>query len=150
MTKRKINSSLSSTEERLQRTSKWSLNKINAPCKIITTWSLLSSLKTPVDNTLKSWLVYKITCSQCELCYVGQTTQHLLTRFKEHEQSGTPVESHFEACNSSLTMDDVKIIAISSKCTFKLMTLEAVFIKDNKPSINTKDEFRSCALIIKI
>ena len=32
-------------------------------------------------------------------------------------------------------MDDVKIIAISNKCTFKLMTLEALFIKDIKPSI---------------
>ena len=47
-----------------------------------------------------------------------------------HKRSGTPVESHFRACNSSLTMDDVKIIAISNKCTFKLMTLEALFIKD--------------------
>ena len=30
------------------------------------------------------------------------------------------------------------------------MTLEALFIKDIKPSINTKDEFRSRALTIKI
>ena len=131
-----------------------SLNKINAPCKIITTLkktrSLLPSLKPPVDNALKSGLVYKITCSRCQSCYVGQTTRHLLTRFKEHKRSGTPVESHFKACNSSLTMDDVKIIAMSSKCNFKLMTLEALFIKDIKPSINTKDEFRSRALTIKI
>ena len=118
--------------------------------KLKKTRSLLPSLKPPVDNALKSGLVYKITCSRCQSCYVGQTTRHLLTRFKEHKRSGTPVESHFKACNSSLTMDDVKIIAMSSKCNFKLMTLEALFIKDIKPSINTKDEFRSRALTIKI
>ena len=46
--------------------------------KIITTFkktrSLLPSLKPPVYNALKSGLVYKITCSRCQLCSVGQTT----------------------------------------------------------------------------
>ena len=50
---------------------------------------------------------------------------------------------------------DIAIILTSSIVSdelqaLKWMTLEVLFIKDVKPSINTKDEFRSRALTIKI
>ena len=45
--------------------------------------SVLPSLKPAVKKYLKSRVVYKITCSQCSLCYVGQTDRHVSTRFKE-------------------------------------------------------------------
>lgn len=130
------------------------LKRINAPCKIVTTIrkmkTVLPSLKAPVDKALRSGLVYKITCSRCQSCYVGQTTRHLLVRVREHKRSGTPVESHFCACNTDVTMDDVNIIATSNKSVYKLMTLEALFIRSIKPSINTKDEYKSRTLTIKI
>ena len=42
------------------------------------------------------------------------------------------------------------VIASTFKSINYLMTLEALFIKDIKPTINTKDEYLSRALVIKI
>ena len=47
-------------------------------------------------------------------------------------------------------MDDVKIIAASRKSEYNLMALEALCIKAIKPTINTKDEYKSRTLVIKI
>ena len=46
-------------------------------------------------------------------------------------------------------MENVNIIASTLKSITYLMTLEALFINDIKPSLNTKDEYRSRALVIK-
>jgi len=51
-------------------------------------------------------------------------------------------------------LQPVNVIAVSRityhVSTYHLMTLEALYIKSIKPSINTKDEYRSRALTIKI
>ena len=64
-----------------------SLKKLKVPCKIIFTSKKLKmdlpSLKPPVEKCLKSRVVYKICCSRCQSCYVGQTIRHLITRLKD-------------------------------------------------------------------
>ena len=129
------------------------LKKINAPCKIIYTIrkikTVLPTLKSVVSKSLKSGIVYQITCSRCQSCYVGQTSRHLQTRIREHANPSTTVGSHMFQWNVNLSMDDVTIIA-TSRSTYHLLILEALWIKDIKPSLNTKDEFRSHALTIKI
>ena len=64
-----------------------SLKKMKVPCKIIFTSKKLKmdlpSLKPPVEKYLKSRVVYKICCSRCQSCYVGQTIRHLITRLKD-------------------------------------------------------------------
>ena len=65
-------------------------------------------------------------------------------------RAGTPVGNHFRSCDLLPTMDDVKIIAKSVRSIYHLMTLEALCIKAIKPAINTKDEFKSRTLVIKI
>ena len=128
------------------------LKRIQAPCKMIQTIrklkTILPSLKAPVEKPLKSMVVYKICCSRCDACYVGQTTRHLITRFKEHLQKG-PIKSHIKNCNK-ITIDDVEIITRTNRNSFFLMTLEALHIKDIKPDLNTKDEYRSRTLTIKL
>ena len=130
-----------------------SLTNLKAPCKIIFTTkklkSSMPSLKAQVEKSFKSRVVYKICCSRCEACYVGQTSRHMITRMKEHRKSG-PVGSHFKRCDLELTMDDVTILCSTSKSMYYLMTMEALFIEQFKPTINTKDEYRSRALVIKI
>ena len=131
-----------------------SLKKQVPLCKIIFTIrklkTCLPSLKPDVEPSLKSKVVYKIVCPCCQACYVGQTSRHLLYRVREHKRKNSPVGEHFQKCNSELTMENVKVIASTFKSINYLMTLEALFIKDIKPTINTKDEYRSRALVIKI
>ena len=52
-------------------------------------------------------------------------------------------------CNCTFTMDDVKILATSTCSEANLLTLEAIMIGTHKPSLNTKDEFKSRTLTIK-
>jgi len=69
---------------------------------------------------------------------------------KEHKRIGSPVGSHFKACGCEVTMDNIKVLITTYKSVYYLMTLEALFIDAIKPKLNTKDEFRSRALTIKI
>lgn len=130
------------------------LKRIKAPCKVISTInkvkSCLPTLKQPVEKSLKSGLVYQINCPRCASCYVGQTSRHLLFRLKEHKRNGSPVGNHFRSCECELSIENVKILTTTFKSVYHLMTLEALFIDAIKPGLNTKDEFRSRALTIKI
>ena len=130
------------------------LKKSGAPVQTIITIrklkTMLPSLKAPVAKPYKGWVVYQIICSRCKSCYVGQTARHLLSRIREHRNANTPVGSHFDNCNVELTMDDVKIIARSNKSEFHLMALEALCIQAIKPSLNTKDEYKSRTLVVRV
>ena len=46
-------------------------------------------------------------------------------------------------------MEEVEILATTSREEWYRLTLEALFIEELKPSLNTKDEYRSRALTIK-
>ena len=107
----------------------------------------MPNLKTPVTDVLKSNVVYKITCPQCKLCYVGQSARHILTRYKEHMGSRGLLKRHFEDCGVTPFFDVVDILGRARG--EKLLTLEALFISEIKPSLNTKDEFRSRELKLK-
>ena len=130
------------------------LRQIKAPVKFITTINktkaCLPSLKQSIDKSLKSGLVYKISCPRCPSCYVGQTSRHLITRMKEHNGKSKPVRRHFEACECEFTMDEVEIIKSSSKSMYHLMTLEALLIRSIKLNINTRDEYKRITLSLKI
>ena len=96
-----------------------------------------------MEKALKSGVVYKITCPRCNSCYVGQTSRHLLNRIKEHRRKATPVGGHFTSCNHTVEMDDVCISAGCVPSVVRLVTLEALWINSIKPSLNTKDKYRS-------
>ena len=80
----------------------------------------------------------------------GQTTRHLLTRIKEHRRIGTPVGNHFKGFGATLTINDVRVIVTSTKTVYNLLTLESLYIRAIKPTINTKDEYKSRTLVIRI
>lgn len=134
---------------------KCSLRKLEVPIKVILTLrklkTVLPSLKPAIEKSFKSGIVYQITCPRCNSRYVGQSVRHLLTRIKEHSRTSTPVGSHFQSCNNNnISIDnDVKILATSNSQR-QLLIKEALFINDLKPSLNTKDEYRSHTLVIKL
>ena len=93
------------------------LHKINARCTIIMTLrklkTVLPSLKPPVENMLKSGLVCSLTCPRCSACYVGETSRHLKSRFKEHIQRAGPMKSHLSQCSTTITEENVDILKMS-------------------------------------
>ena len=97
-------------------------------------------------------VIYKITCPGCTSCYVGQTRRYLFTRFNEHKnQKDGAVKSHFYNCvKQKASFQDIEVIDTTTKSLDHLLTLEALYIRDLKSKLNTKDEFRNKELIIKI
>ena len=129
-----------------------SLHNCQAPCVVIMTLrklkTVMPSLKPPVEKVLRSGVVYKIECPRCQACYVGQTGRHLITRFKEHQSRKGPVKTHFSECQVHLEIDRVEILASTQKSEKHLLTLEALFIREVRPSLNSKDEYKSRELRI--
>ena len=107
--------------------------------------NVVSNLKSAVPFTLKSRVVYKITCPKCHKTYIGQTIRHISVRAKEHAAKGTPVHSHFSECDSAVSIEGFEILD-GARNQKLLLTLEALYIRQQKPSLNTEDEFRSWSL----
>ena len=129
------------------------LHRANAPCTVVMTLrklkTMLPSLKPPVEKTLRSGVVYKLSCPRCQSCYVGQTIRHLRTRFSEHQTPSAAVAKHLSCCQTTLTCQETEILASTRRGQVFLMTLEVIWIRELSPSLNTKDEYRSRELTIR-
>ena len=129
---------------------------IQAPVQTVLTLrklrSILPSLKCAIPLMIKSRVIYQITCPQCQLCYVGRTRRHLCTRFGEHKtKKQQPVNKHFMSCiNRKPSEADIKILTTTSRGRLQLAILEALFIREIKPALNTRDEWRDHKLSIKV
>ena len=130
------------------------LHKINAPCTMVMTLrklkTALPSLKPPTEKILKSGIVYEIQCPRCKACYVGQTGRHLQVRLREHLLRDGPVKTHLNKCSTTIAEEHVRILHTTTRDEKFLLALEALYIRERKPSINTRDEYRSRGLLIKL
>ena len=130
-----------------------SLHNIKAPCTVIMTLrklkTVLPSLKAPVEKHLRSGVVYKIECARCQAAYVGQTSRHLLTRMKEHQKAPSPVAIHMQECGSTFSLEDTTILDYTTRGESHLLTLEALWIQEMTPSLNTQEDFRNRTLTVK-
>ena len=119
-----------------------SLERIKAPCKVVLTLqklkSTLPSLKPKIEKVLQSGVVYQITCPRCDSRYVGQSVRHLTTRVKEHSRLSSPVGIHFRNCEATISIDDDVKILCKARSQRKLLIVEALYIKELKPSILTR------------
>ena len=96
------------------------INIIFTTCKM---GSALPSLKAKVSKDYCSRVVYKITCTSCAACHVGQTSRHLKTRVTEHLKDSAPVGSHLLSCAGNQA--EITILH-KCPCLSKLSTLEAL------------------------
>ena len=80
---------------------------------------------------------------------MGKTSRHLQVRFKEHLKKG-PVHAHIQECVGGVTQDNVDILGATSKGEMHLLTLEALWIREIKPVLNTMDTMRSRDLTLTI
>jgi len=56
--------------------------------------------KDRVPNQLRSNIIYKYKCEECNSSYIGETTRHFITRIREHIKgagSGSEVSHHIHA-----------------------------------------------------
>ena len=60
------------------------------------------------------------------------------------------MKTHLQECNTEITSEDIEILHQTARGNIHLLTLEALYIRDWKPTINTKDEYRSRELTIKV
>lgn len=132
------------------------LKKCSAPVNPVMTLrklkTVMPSLKPRVEKKIRSDLVYKITCPRCQACYVGFTHQHLCSRYQDHRKPSKAVGKHLRACGTlnSVGVNDIEILAQSTRGTAYLMTLEALWQQELRPTINTKKEWKSRELTIKL
>ena len=117
---------------------------ISGAQKIFTTRKVktcLPSLKTSFARELRSKVVYKL-----------QTVRHLATRVDEHRKGDSPVGQHLLECNKEVggTAELKSEIIDQTANTHKLLTLEALHIWRERPKINTREEFRSRELTLKL
>ena len=107
-----------------------------------------------ISKKLGSRIVYQIKCPHCEVSYVGMTTRHLLTRFREHKsRSSGPIKKHFAECtNNQIRLEDMDILTSTIKSDTHMLALEALYIGELKPYLNTQNgkeqEFKSRQLRI--
>ena len=60
------------------------------------------------------------------------------------------MKSHLSKCSSTMiTEENVDTLKMSVHGEYYLLTLEALHIREQKPQINTKDEYKSRKLMIR-
>ena len=113
--------------------------------------SCLPSLKSAFSNDLKSKVVYKLSCSGCTSTYVGPIVPHLTTRIEEYKKADSPVGLHLQQCQLEGNSADLswEVIDMSNNQT-KLLAIEAIYIRKEKLGLNTRHDFRSRELTLKI
>ena len=131
------------------------LHRAEAPCNIVFTMrklrTVLPSLKPAVEKRLRGSVVYQLKCSRCNACYVGQTDRHFCTRLKEHQRrKSQPIYRHFQRCRAKLKLENTEFLAATTRNVVHLMTLEALWIEELKPSINIKEEYKRRNLTIRL
>ena len=110
--------------------------------------SCLPSLKSKFPERFKSNVVYRIQCPGCTSCYVGQTTRHLTTRLTEHIRRSAPLGGNFAECGVDVKTVTAKVIDTCLDSN-KLLTLEALYIAEEKPALNSREEYRQRQLTLR-
>ena len=98
---------------------------------------------------MKSLVLYKFTCSDCNVTYIGKTKRHYQVRYSEHlgiskvsnkplkysTKTSTAVRDHIHTCNHQNTPESFKIIG-SAKNDYHLKIKESLNITRENPQLN--------------
>ncbi len=91
--------------------------------------------KDKVDPKDKTGVVYHITCSDCEVAYVGETERSLKKRLTEHKRSSSPVGHHMIYNDHSFDPEQVSIVH-QEPGWFHRGIAEAIHISWLDPNLN--------------
>ena len=105
--------------------------------------NVVSNLRSSVPFVVKSRLVYKIRCPRC----MGPISDIQYDKF-QYEQRNTLLkvsQSTLISVNVTLSSQDFETLE-SANNQKVLIIMEALYIRQQKPLLNTKDEFRRRSL----
>ena len=110
------------------------------------------NVKDPIIKSVKSFVVYKFVCPDCNACYIGETTRHMLRRIKEYLEMDK--KSHIfghlvnnEICKALSTGNCFEIIDSTSP-PFRLKLKEAMYIIGKNPSLNKQQKYVSISITV--
>ena len=112
------------------------------------------SFKDKIPLSVRSHILYRYTCDDCNAIYVGKTRRHYLVRVFEHlgvslathkkytfnsqNNNNTAILNHINCKKCLGNQDNFKIIG-SAKNDFLLCIKETLLIHKDKPKNNTND-----------
>ena len=95
-----------------------SLNVIfQSPCKLHTLFKFKDSL----DKKICSDLIYRYTCSNCNVTYYGKIYQHFFTRAAEHMPISNLIEKRVKIWKSQQFLTTVYNVTASSVLTILML-----------------------------
>ena len=109
--------------------------------------SNLFRFKDSIPKELRSHVVYKFLCSNCNITYYGETERHLNVRSREHlslsaitgkrinKNKKLAVKNHCLFSNRVGSFEDFSILTYESN-SFKLFIKEALLVSRDKPLLN--------------
>ena len=85
----------------------------------------------------KSGVIYSYKCGrvECEDEYIGESSRTFGERFKEHQNTPSPIFDHFNITGHSISVDNFNIVGREDQ-NLKRAIKEALFIRVNNPSLN--------------
>ena len=100
------------------------------------------SAKCQIPKMLTSRVVYKFTCANCNVCYIGETARHLCVRVNEHLTSDkkSAIYKHLQSnisCMSACSEQCFSIID-SAPTKHQLRIKESLLIGNLKPVLNVQ------------
>ena len=110
------------------------------------------NVKDPIPKSLKSFVVYKFVCPDCNVCYLGETTRHLSTRIKEHSETDKKslIFVHLVSNDTCKVLGAENCFEIidSTSTPFRLKLKEAMHIIWKKPSLNKQQKHVSISITV--
>ena len=106
--------------------------------------------KDPTPDDLKSFLVYKFTCTSCSSSYIGKTCRHFKTRIEEHikKDNKSHIFKHLHStakCFDSYNSLCFKTID-KANSKFDLKIKETLYIDWRKPNLNAQQNHLTLTL----
>ena len=107
----------------------------------------LFHFKDSLEKKIRSGIIYRYRCSNCNVTYYGKTFSHFYTRAAEHmgisnlrgkglkNVKQSAISDHLLQCNCTINFDNFDILAAESN-KFKLLLRESLLIKRDKPILS--------------
>ena len=107
----------------------------------------LLRFKDSLNKKIRSFLVYRYTCNNCNVTHYGKTYRHFFTRAAEHmgisnltgkrlkNIKDSAVSDHLLQCSCAIDFDHFDILA-TDVSKFNLLVKESLLIKLDNPMLN--------------